>query len=158
MILVLMAVLAGFAGFLEAGDFNRFSKGREAGPLYPVRVNNLKGYVDEHGKVVVAPTYRTANDFSEDRALVVREAGSAQYIDGTGTTVTNADFSNGSDSSEGLSAVKKGGLWVFIDRSGAIRIAPQYTDAGDFHNGLAKFQSGKRYGFLDTTGRIAIPA
>ena len=39
-------------------------------PLYPIRINNLVGYVDDSGTVVVQPQFSDARAFSEGLAAV----------------------------------------------------------------------------------------
>ncbi len=49
------------------------------------KANELYGYVSEEGKVTVMPTYKTAHDFSGDKAAVKNDKGLDVYINKYGT-------------------------------------------------------------------------
>lgn len=87
---------------------------------------NKHGYVDKTGKVVIAPQFERATDFSEGFAAIakVNEAGEER--------------------------------WGFIDQSGKIVIPCQYRNQpGSFVNGLAHLVSDKRaHAWIDKSGQI----
>lgn len=138
---------------------------------HPFCDGKLWGYLDDHGKVVVKPQFRTADDFFCGRAIVngdgfgyIRPDGSwcAKLPEGTTTT---RRFSG----SRGW--FQKDGKHGCVDLEGKIVIEPQYDDAGDFSEGLAPVMKGKRttdnqgeesitnrrWGYVDEQGKLVIP-
>lgn len=117
------------------------------------------GYIDKTGKVIISLKYREANDFSDERAVVMtHDLTKYGYIDKTGKMVIKQQFNNGAmDFSEGLAAVGINGKWGYIDKSGKFVIALQYLSAQSFHDGLAVVHhiDGK-YKYIDKTGKVAI--
>src|SRR5262245_61780037 len=59
------------------------------------------------------------------------------FMNDQGTVVIPARFTNTSNFSEGLAAVRVGGEFGYIDASGSFVIDPQFDYAEDFENGLA---------------------
>lgn len=128
--------------------------------------NYRAGYIDETGKVVIAPRFDSARDFSEGLAYVELDAsGFRGFIDREGKTVIKVDAPTAKDFHEGLAAVgtREGrddrvGDWGYIDRSGREVIKRQYFFAEDFAEGLAGVlvDNGK-YGFINQRGTMVIP-
>ncbi|MBN2026001.1 MAG: WG repeat-containing protein [Actinobacteria bacterium] len=120
---------------------------------------NLYGYIDGNGEMVVKPQFDSASSFSEGLASV-RVGNKRGYIDRSGEFVIEPQFYNAREFSEGLAAVAAAdsGLWGYIDKSGGFVIEPQFIDAKSFHEGRAavQFKEGviDRYGYIDNTGRI----
>lgn len=121
----------------------------------------LAGYIDASGAVVLAPQFpKSAGEF-RDGLLV--------------TWGTNAPYGVGGNAafewqgglvypySEGLAATRDSdsGKIGYVDTSGVYVISPKFdTPAGgdvhDFHDGLAAVQAGGKWGFIDETGAWAI--
>ena len=79
---------------------------------------NVKwGFVDKTGKVVIAPNFSNAGDFSEGFAAV--------------NAIVKSDFTCETPRNYG-----------YIDKTGAFVIRPQFAFASDFHNGQAKVGIG----------------
>ncbi|MGH7452937.1 MAG: WG repeat-containing protein, partial [bacterium] len=70
--------------------FDLLFDGHFAEGLAPVRIYGEWGYVDTNGKIVIAPQYYGAGDFSEGLApVLLRGKGEMHYIDRTGKIVSN---------------------------------------------------------------------
>jgi hypothetical protein len=147
------------------------------------RLDYTLGYIDETGKVVVAPRLHMARDFSEGLAFVER-VGFRGFIDLKGKEVVNVGEYLVGDFHEGLAAVtlrpKGGGMgvisssgnlvvegmqqpgdeWGYIDRSGKLVIKRQYEFADNFSEGLAgvavNTNYGTKYGFINKRGEMVI--
>ena len=128
--------------------------------------NSRYGYIAKGGKVVIAPTFRVASDFSEGLA-VVRGTGSQEskygYIDKAGRITIEARFDQALDFSEGLAAVAIGTgtdnsqSWGFINRMGVVEIQPTFRSAGSFSEGLAHVSLRDRgVGYVERNGKFAI--
>lgn len=126
-----------------------------------VLMEDMIGYLDESGKLVIKPQFETfPNDtkrgqFNMNHA-VVRYKGKFGIIDKQGKFVLPASFTSIGDYS-GLIAYSKGKGWGFMDPSGKIVIQPQYDYAESFVNGLAIVEKLTLQGVIDTKGQIIIP-
>lgn len=119
----------------------------------------VAGYIDEIGKVVIAPRFELARDFHEGLAYV-ELANWRGFINREGRTVARTEAPAAKDFHEGLAAVGAngpGGRWGYVDRRGHVAIKSQYLFAGDFSEGLAAVvvENGK-YGFIDQRGKTVI--
>ena len=134
------------------------------------------GYKDRGGRIVIAPKYPLARQFSEGLAAV--DAGESGdwtqnwgFIDPTGRVVIPFGFSSVRSFHEGLAAVtvrEKGVHGLFkqgvIDRSGKLVIAPQaWFIEDDFSEGLVAVETGEkwpqytRWGYINRKGVWVIP-
>lgn len=117
----------------------------------------VAGYIDETGKLIIAPRFDYALPFSEGLAFVEGK-GFRGLIDRHGRTVARVD-GYVKDFHEGLAAVKPEGqgMWGYIDHSGRFVIKPQYVFADDFSEGLAGVVVNRKYGFINKSGEMVIP-
>ena len=129
------------------------------------------GYIDKGGKIVIAPKFAVASDFSQGLAAV-RETGSSEleygYIDKMGKMVIQPRFNQASPFSENLAAVaidsgvREGGeslvSWGFINRAGAFEIQAKFRLAHSFSEGMADVSlPDGTWGYLDRYGKFVIP-
>lgn len=115
----------------------------------------LYGFMDVHGRWVVAPNYDDALPFSEGLAAV-RHGAKWGYVDATGRRVIELRFSAATPFSEGVAAVAVGEGQQFIDPSGSTVIAGPFERAFPFHGGLAAVQIGGQWGFIDRSGAVIV--
>lgn len=160
----------------ETVEVGNFQEGRALIQLRKKGVlESAAGYIDETGRVVIAPRFDAARAFSEGLAYAEAK-GFRGYIDRRGEPVITlkvedlADRHGGADLTiedlagkdfhGGLAAVGsrgRGGQWGYIDRSGRLVVRPQYSFADDFSEGLAGVETGGKFGFIDGTGGWVIP-
>lgn len=116
------------------------------------------GYIDQTGKVIIAPRFSTARDFSEGLAYVEAK-GFHGFINRQGKAVIKVKDYYVNDFHEGLAAVggRDGIEWGYIDRSGRIAIKRQYRFADNFSEGLAGVLVAGKYGFINQNGDMVIP-
>jgi ethanolamine utilization microcompartment shell protein EutS len=123
------------------------------------------GYIDVTGKVIIAPRFDSACDFSEGLACVEREE-LRGFINRDGEVVIKLEAevmigSNwyGTGFHEGLAVVSIKREMGFIDRSGKL-VIKGYTSAASFSEGLAAVAIGLRqrakYGFVNEKGEMVI--
>lgn len=119
----------------------------------------LGGYIDETGRVVVAPRYHAAADFSEGLAFVESDEFEG-FIDRDGRHVLKTRFKvKGFHEGLAASAGAGGGRlarWGYIDRKGGWAIEGPYLFADDFSEGLAGVAVGNKYGFINRRGEMVI--
>jgi hypothetical protein len=92
--------------------------------------NNLWGYVDSTGRVIMPPQFLNARPFSDGMALVADSTGQCSYVLRDGTVAFTTPFK-----------------------------ARQWRGIGDFHEGRAWFkEKGWSWGAFDKHGETVIPA
>jgi len=123
------------------------------GELIPFRKNDMAGYLDAKGQVVIEPQFQAASAFSNGLARVCK-GGFFGYIDGSGEWVIPARFKYANDFSEGLAGVYLGEKgWGFIDRTGQEVIPAKYGWVySGFRHGIANVAHEGKSGYIDTKG------
>ena len=134
--------------FQSAGDFHE--------GLAAVETNDddLMGYIDRTGTLVIPAQFKIADNFSGGVAHIETDSGHG-LIDTTGHITPIATFSG--RHSDGLARVNDANGCHFIDVDGQIKIQTQGYMCGDFSEGLASIniKNGNCY-YIDTDGQIAI--
>ncbi|MFI7305029.1 WG repeat-containing protein [Micromonospora aurantiaca] len=122
----------------------------------------LWGYADAGGEMVIAHRYAEAQPFHEGLAWVRRpEASRWALIDTSGAALIEAN--NGYRAvvpfSDGLSWVSMDGKsrWMAVDRMNIVKIPPGYEEARPFRNGLAAVRQNGGWGAVDLTGEVVVP-
>ncbi len=143
--------------------------------LYPIKIGNRYGYIDNTGGVRIPATFQEAHRFV-GRLARVRLDGLVGFVNADGELVIEPRFANAADFSEGLAAVTEPGGFLgffpgtdllgpakvgFIDESGRYVIEPEYiaeVKRTGFREGLACVRLGwkDRYGFIDRAGEFVI--
>ena len=131
---------------LQWSDAGPFSNG-----LAYVKKDELYGYINTKGEVVIAPQWFSAHSFTDDgiarvEKRTVLDNGSKVldyryigYIRKDGGIVSDFQWTDASDFSEGLAYVKKDGKYGYINMNGDIVIDLQFSHAGPFSQGRAVF-------------------
>lgn len=117
--------------------------------------NGKYGYIDKSGKVILAPRYDAASDFSQGLAAVKRGYGYG-YIDQTGKMIVKPEFDAAGRFSDGLAPVLVGNRWRYIDKTGKTVIEPQFQQALPFAEGLALVRDDGVCGYIDLRGQLII--
>lgn len=125
-------------------------------PLFRVLQDGRWGFIDQAGRVAIAPRFERADAFSEGLAAV-QDGETLGYVDRSGALVLvprqrpaatlHRRFSGG------RAAVKDGQRYGYIDRTGALVIPARYTTAEDFSEGLALVCDEASCGYVDRDGR-----
>ena len=123
--------------------------------LFPVRVGDKWGYINQSGRLVVEPKYEEADIFRDGHGLV-RAEGKYGFVDHNGSLAISPQFDSAWRFSEGLAPVKVGGKWGYIGRDGKLAFNPRFDNAEGFSEGLALIGLGGKLGYVDKTGEIAI--
>lgn len=125
----------------------------EPGELIPFRKNNMAGYLNAEGEVVIEPQFQAASAFSDGLASV-RKEGLFGYIDKRGEWVIPPRFQYANDFSEGLAGVPLGeNGWGFIDRTGKEVIPGKFAWVyGGFRHGVAEIAFDRKRGYINKKG------
>ncbi len=79
------------------------------------------------------------------------------FVDKSGKTVINPQFSAVANFSDGLCGVRNNaGKWGFIDKEGSIILNNQFDGVDDFSNGQCVVSSNNKYGVIDKDGKYTI--
>jgi hypothetical protein len=117
--------------------------------------DEIFGFINKTGALVIAPQFDRAWEFSDGRARVLvvdkkllesdnpRQACKWGYLDQTGKIAVEPQFSEAGDFFEGLAPVRIGSKWGYIDTNGKVVIAPQFEYALNFTDGLALVAVGR---------------
>jgi WG containing repeat len=131
--------------------------------LYPISVpkpnsaEDLIGYIDHSGRVVVKPTYAAGAYFSETLAAVCRGDGLSGFIDVDGETRIPFRYHGLGLFHEGLCPIGQGSAVGYLHRSGRWQIKPRFAVAGRFSEGLAKVSlDGSSFGYVDRVGTFVV--
>jgi hypothetical protein len=110
--------------------------------LYPVKIGQKWGYIDQNGSMLVEPQFRSAEAFSDGLARVVFDEPAESVLPSNGYL--------------------RYWKWGFIDSTGKVAFRLEAKHVNDFSDGMAMIdnQGAKRYPdtikYIDKTGRIAI--
>ena len=148
---------------------------QQAAVLHPFFRNGRWGYIDNQGRIVIAPQFDWAKDFFEDRAAVaVRTPEQSGFIrpDGSWAVILAPGAFPSRRFTEGRAWFRHGKLFGCVDLEGNIVIPAKYDWFEEFSEGLAVVGIGRqnvesregrqedkeRYGFVDRSGRRCAPA
>lgn len=123
----------------------------------------LYGYIDRTGKMVIAPRYQYATDFSDGRAVVKLDTNDFAIIDKDGNVIKSFNYNWMNNLSEGLAAFQptQENKWGYVDANGKVVIEPKYGEAFAFKDGMAVVNSSvdisfKKFGIIDKKGHYII--
>jgi hypothetical protein len=124
--------------------------------LAKVKVRGKFGFIDEKGKWVVHPHYKSISDFNSYGMAVVKKGRKYGVIDRKGRHVTHAFYQKIGEFSEGYAPVRQKNKYGFIDSMGKVVIKPQYLNAGKFSEGMAAVSVQGRWGFINPSNKMII--
>jgi hypothetical protein len=131
-LLWILLLIFGFIGSCdELGIGNEKDSNNNA--LFPVKVNNQYGFIDQTGRMVIEPKFQFAYAFSEGLAAVrfsnrwhfIDDEGDIE-IDGMGSFQELRSFKNG------LAPIRIQGRWGFINTRGEVVINPRFRSVTSF--------------------------
>jgi len=121
-----------------------------------IQVNDLWGFMNNSGVVVITPVYEENDEFSEGLARV-RSKKKYGFVDRTGKLNIQAEFDDAGNFAGGMAKVNINNRWGFIDTTGKKVVQPEYKDADDFREGLGRVKaSNNRWGYVNKSGTIVI--
>jgi hypothetical protein len=118
--------------------------------------NNLWGFINIDGLLVIPCTYLEVGDFSEGLAPVVVEEEGWGYINKDGRMCIKPIYDYAQSFSEGLAVIFLNGKGGYIDRNGKNIILPIYTKCNSFFEGLAGVEIDGSWGAVNINGKLVI--
>lgn len=131
-------------------DVRRFSEG-----VAPYRANDLWGFINTKGAVVVKAAYKGVGYMSNKLAWVKNEAGQVGFINASGDMKIEAKFEAAKDFTDGVARVKSGS-WSYVDASGTMITPPAADSYGKYFDGLAYAKKDGKVGFIDKKGNWVV--
>ena len=127
--------------------------------LAAVKIKDNWGYIDRSGALVIKPTFKGANPFS-DGLGPVKAGDNWGYIDAKGKWVIQPHYNRAEPYSEGLARVivnqPGDDKWIYINKEGKQAFPEQYSNCMNFNDGMAAARIGKTWGFIDKSGKFVI--
>ncbi len=127
-------------------------------PIFPVKIGDHWGYINEKGKYVVNPIFDSADYFSCGVARYTQE-GKIGYLKPNGKNAIDPIYARGTTFSEDKAfVVRDGAVLECINPSGKVLFQLDGIEwAYNFHDGLSRVvDNDGRVGFVNTSGEIVI--
>ncbi len=130
----------------------------EPGELIPFWKNDLAGYLNAKGEVVIEPKFHVGSAFSEGLAIACKDK-LLGFIDKRGEWVIPPRFEYASEFSDGLAGVSLGkDGWGFIDRTGKVVITGKFAWVyGGFRHGIAQVTFDCKIAYINMKGEWVWP-
>jgi hypothetical protein len=134
----------------------------DADPYYRIVQKGKVGYIDNQGRIVVAPKLDEWVRGEFHNGLLITGVSDGPYIDAAGKKVLDTGFYRNWDFSEGLAVAMRertDGKWGYIDTNGNFAIPPQFSTSMDdyvwpFSGGFAKIKVKASYGSSTTQANL----
>lgn len=123
--------------------------------LLPFKQENLYGFMDHSGNVVIPAQYEQLGFFKEGLSLAMKN-GYFGYIDKGNRTVIPFKYSSGTDFEEGRAVVEIDGKFGMIDRTGNEVFKILFNDLGSVSEELVYANADSLYGYYDRNGNTRI--
>ncbi|MGB0368525.1 MAG: WG repeat-containing protein [Flavobacteriales bacterium] len=127
-------------------DVRRFSEG-----MAPYKANDVWGFINSSGKVVVKAEYKAVGYMNGGLAWAKNQAGLVGFINADGKMKIEPKFEGAKDFTCGLAKVKSGG-WSFIDANGNMVTPPAADSYGRYSDDLVYAKKDGKVGFVDKKG------
>ena len=116
-------------------------------------LNDKNGIINSKGEIIVQPVFDFIGLFNDSIALVL-EGNEVNYINTEGLKVSDGNFEDGEDFSDGLAPIKfeKNGKWGYINTTGKLVIDTIYDYGTEFNNGSAEVEFGDSTFYIDRKG------
>ncbi|MCS6822853.1 MAG: WG repeat-containing protein [Cytophagaceae bacterium] len=121
--------------------------------LSKFKKDNLYGFIDPYGNVVIAPKYSDCLPFSDEMAAVYLR-GKWGYIDKNESLSVQPYYKQALPFRNGAALVlTQSGKWIFINKTGKTINSTQYDAVYTLSNGKYLLKRRERYGLADSCGK-----
>lgn len=143
--------------------YNRISYPSDEGWI-KAKINGKYGYINTHNEVVIPFEYDKIGDFSNGRAIAVKD-GKHFYINKENEIISpaatpiepNYNFPFGKHFHNGRALIELNGKAGFINKDYELVVPAIYDNARHFRNGIARVMLNGKWGAIDINGKIIIP-
>ncbi|OHD53420.1 MAG: hypothetical protein A2014_04025 [Spirochaetes bacterium GWF1_49_6] len=123
--------------------------------LLPIWVNGKWGFIDNTGKIIVAPMYDFAFP-SSDGMNMVKEGAKFGYVNIEGKAIISPKFTEAYPFTGGIARIKMKDFYAYINKVGQIIASADFEEAYDLIDGLARVKLNGKYGYINSFGEVAI--
>jgi hypothetical protein len=124
--------------------------------FYPIKKNNLWGFINEEGEVLIEPAYQWTSNFKEGFAIIQLNHKKG-FINKRGENVIPPVFDDAENFNKGFAVVIRDDFYGLIDKTGKIVVPVKYNYLGELSDSLLLAEKDGKYGYLDEKGNTAIP-
>lgn len=114
------------------------------------------GYINKKGEIVIDIKYDEIIDVSEHRSNGEFYYNGKNILNSKSGKISEKEYSEVKEFSEGLLAVYEDGVWGFINTKGEEVISPRFDDVGNFHCGFAFAKMNYKWGIVDKNGDFVV--
>lgn len=122
--------------------------------LLPYLKEDLYGFIDTLGKLVLPAVYESVTEFKEGLSVVSKND-SVFYINKEGVNVFNQYFTEALTFKGPLAAAKQGNKWAFINRQGQI-IGSTFDEINELSEDIYVVKLRGKYGAVGSSGQVII--
>jgi hypothetical protein len=122
--------------------------------LFQFKKNNLIGFMDAAGTIVIEANYTSASNFSNGLAAVQLND-KFGYIDKGGQLIIPYSFDEVFDFTSGTAIVEKNGYLGLIDANGKYLLNPIYDDIGPIREGFFYVEKDGEFHYFESGGTLA---
>ena len=143
-----------FNNFPNVSKADVFSDG-----MARISINNLIGYINTKGKIIVPPIYDKGGIFTQGLAPVIsKKHNFIGYINNIGERVLSLDYDALGNFHENRAWVIKNKFFGVINMKGKLITPLKFLLINDYHNGLAKALSTENhlFGYINKSGHWQI--
>jgi hypothetical protein len=123
----------------ETNEIPALSKIKNTDQLFRIEKNNMVGFINSTGRIVIEPKFYQCDEFNADiiPAAIIESTRNIStckygYINSKGDFIIKPKFEEARPFCEGLAVVKENGKYGFVDKMGNIVIKPSFSNACDF--------------------------
>jgi len=121
-----------------------------------VKQNNTWGWIDASGKIVCAPKFEFAGNFSVEKLVNIKSGKKYGFANAKGKIKIDTAYDYALPFSEKFAGVKIKNKWGFINKKGKQIIKLQFDSVGNFSEGRAAAKLNGKWGFIDYSGAFVI--
>jgi len=125
------------------------------GPLYPVLVNGMWGYINASGKLIVEPQYEQAAFFQFGKYAIIKKESKYGVLDATGIEVKKCTYDSITFANDSLILVQFNNQWTVEYANGAVLLNNVYDSVYVYATHLKLYDGGK-CGLYDLRSHISV--
>lgn len=139
----------------EASAVSLFSEGLASYSVFNDNGDELVGFVDNKGNVVIEPQFVFATFFKNGKCGVMNEDGKWGFIDSKGNLSINYQFDNVSNFIDNRSSFETNEKYGIIDNKGKYLVNPQFSNLV-IDGKLSLIKQNNKWGWIDENGNLVI--
>ncbi len=120
--------------------------------VFPVKMNNRWGLINNEGRMVIKPNYEAIGDFKSYGYAVMQRNGRVGLLNQLGQEIVGAQYEDLRVLDSARIAVMERGQWMVIDLQGKVLLPKGYDRLQMWDGGYLAFRVQKKWGVLNQKG------